>query len=93
MREDAKDSLLSYLMKWRIARRETGAGVERGVGGRRSNDSRKIDMVRFLHILSALYRAELKSGAGRTGRRYEIGELTGRSETTNGYKGSPCESE
>ncbi|GAA6016850.1 hypothetical protein JCM11491_001827 [Sporobolomyces phaffii] len=53
--ETAKDCLLSYLLKWRVARREGEGDVDRaGIGGRRSNDSRKIDIVVDTTLVSLL---------------------------------------
>ncbi|GAA5933539.1 uncharacterized protein JCM15063_001342 [Sporobolomyces koalae] len=53
--DHAKDSLLSYLMKWRIQRREgEGSRAEGGISGRRTNDSRKVDMVVDTTLVSLL---------------------------------------
>jgi hypothetical protein len=57
--DTAKDCLLSYLLKWRITRRESqGPGGESGVAGRRTNDSRKVDIVRLLSLSPSLYRSQ-----------------------------------
>lgn len=59
---NAKDALTSYLMKWRVERRnqQSSRHDTGGRGGRRSQDSRKIDIVSFLR-----QRRERKGGFHR----------------------------
>ncbi|GAA5907483.1 uncharacterized protein JCM6883_001219 [Sporobolomyces salmoneus] len=55
--ESAKEELTSFLMKWRIQRREGGSGSQAGRSernGRRSNDSRKTDIVVDTSLVSLL---------------------------------------